>query len=108
MEAVKGLVLRDKVSFTLDKGLMERHPEGITLIDCVQVKLDKDISPEWIEERLMIKDCVTVSCTPEQRSSVELVGPGIAQVSLLDDVLSDEQPADPDIQVINASEFRLL
>ena len=108
LEPVKGLVIRDKVSFTLDKGLLERHPEGVTLIDCVQVKLDKDIPPEWIEERLMIKDCVNVSCAPEQRSSVEAAGSGVTQVSLLNDILSDEQPADPDTQVISAAEYRLL
>ncbi len=108
LEPVKGLVIRDKMSFTLDKGLLERHPEGITLIDCLQVKLDKDISPEWIEERLMIKDCLNVFCAPEQRSSVELVGPGTAKVSLLDDIFGDEQPSDPDTQVINVAEYRLL
>jgi hypothetical protein len=105
---VKGLVLRDKVSFQLDKGLMERHPEGITLLDCVNVKLDKDIHPVWIEERLMIKDCVNVSCDPEQRSAVVLIGPNIVEVSLLNDILSDEQATDPDTQVINAAEFRLV
>ncbi len=108
LEAVKGLVLRDKISFLLDKGLLERHPEGITLLDCVNVKLDKDIPPEWIEERLTIKDCVNVSCSPEQRSTVELIGPDIVEVSLLNDILNDEQLTDPDTQVINAAEFKLL
>ncbi len=108
LEAVKGLVLRDKISFLLDKGLLERHPEGITLLDCVNVKLDKDIPPEWIEERLMIKDCVNVSCSPEQRSTVELIGPDIVEVSLLNDILNDEQLTNPDTQVINTVEFQLL
>lgn len=108
LEPVKGLVIRDKVSFKLDKGLLERHPEGITLLGCVNVKLDKDIPPEWIEERLMIKDCVNVSCSPEQRSIVEIIGSDIVEVSLLNDILNDDQLTDPDIQTINAAEFRLL
>jgi hypothetical protein len=108
LEPLKGLVLRDKVSFQLDKGLMERHPEGITLLDCVNVKLDKEIPPEWIEEKLMIKNCVNVFCAPEQRSAVELIAPDVVEVRLLSDILTDEQAADPDTQVINASEFKLV
>ncbi len=105
---VKGLVLRDKVSFTLDKGLLERHPEGITFIGCVNVKIDKEIPPEWIEEKLLFNDCVNVSCAPHQRSSVELAGHGMAEVSLLDDIMNDIQTGDPDTQVINTTEFKLL
>lgn len=106
--AVKGLVVRDKVSFTLDKGLLERHPEGVTLIGCVNVKLDEDIPVEWIEERLIFRDCVNVACALNQRSAVQVAGPDVVEVSLLTDA-SDQPPEyGPDTQVINTADFQLL
>ncbi len=105
---VKGMVVRDKVSFTLDKGLLERHPEGITFVDCVNVKLDEAILPEWIEEKLAFRDCVNVACAPHQRSAVELVGPGIADINQSADDDEDTCTNDPNTQVVNTSEFRLL
>ncbi len=105
---VKGLVVRDKVSFGLDMDLLERHPEGITFVSCVNIKLDEQIPPEWIETRLMFKDCVNVTCAAHQRSSVDLVGPNLVQVGPLSAALDDSQDADPDTQVINTAEYQLL
>ena len=105
---VRGMLVRDKVSFTLDKGLLERHPEGITFIDCVNVRLDESIPPEWIEEKLRFKACVNVACAPHQRSSVELIGPNLADIGQLENGDESTLPSDPDTQVINTTEFRLL
>ena len=105
---IKGMVVQGKVSFTLDKGMLERHPEGITVMDCVNVRLDEAILPEWIEEKLVFKECVNVACAPHQRSAVELVGPNMADISQADDGDKDLLLIGPDTQVINTSEFRLL
>jgi len=103
---VKGIVIRDKVSFSLDKGLLERHPEGITFVDCVDIRLDEKIPPEWIEERLSFKDCVNIACAPHQRSAVELIGHNLATINMLSD--ENASLGDPDTQVINTAEFRLM
>ena len=108
--AIRGKALRDKTSVTVDAGLLSRHPEGITLIDCVKVKLDEDIPPELIEEKLLIRDCVQVSCAKAQRTAVEMVSTDVVEIS--DDVAweynEEEAENNPDVQVINTSEFKLL
>lgn len=70
---VKGIIIDDKPSVSIDKEVLERNLDGITICDCAMVSLSEDIPPEIIQERLQFRDCAMVKCTPEQRSAVELI-----------------------------------
>ena len=77
---VRGKCIIDKISLKIDKHLLEQNPEGITIIDCVNVTITEDVPAELILERLEIKDCVNISCFPEQRSAVEQVADDIVNI----------------------------
>ena len=70
---VKGIIIDDKPSVSIDKEVLERNLDDITICDCAMVSLSEDIPPEIIQERLQFRDCAMVKCTPEQRSAVELI-----------------------------------
>ena len=42
----KAAKITDKISVKIDKYLLEAHPEGIFVTDCVTVKIAKDVTPE--------------------------------------------------------------
>ncbi len=69
----KGRYLSDKRSLRISKKLLEQEPDGLHVMDCVEVTLDADIPTELILERLTICDCVEVHCTPEQESVLGMV-----------------------------------
>lgn len=70
---VKGIIIDDKTNVKIDKNILERNSDGITILDCAMVHLSEDIPLDMIENRLEIIDCGIVTCTPEQRFSVELI-----------------------------------
>ena len=77
---VRGREITDRVVLTIDAHLLEQNPKGLTVNDCVTVKLDPAISPEMIRERLVLSDCVDVRCTKEQRSAVEQIAEDCVQI----------------------------
>ena len=48
--------ITDKISVKIDKFLLEAHPEGIAVSDCVSVKIAKDVPAELVSERLTVSD----------------------------------------------------
>lgn len=112
LHIVSAKCIIDKVQLYIDSRMLSENPGGITVIDCVEVILAEDISPELILERLEIKDCVNIRCTPEQRSAVEQ----IADAVHIDDsgMRSERKPGIPlpgmtgndDSKVINAASYK--
>ncbi len=76
----KGRYLSEKLSLRISKAMLEQEPEGIQAEDCVTVKLDADIPGALILERLSLRDCVTVCCTPEQEDAVSMIGEDIVSI----------------------------
>lgn len=75
---VKEVRICNKPSITIDRAMLERAPEGIEIANCARVRLDEAITPEIIEERLAIKNCAFVQCTPKQLTAVERIGENVA------------------------------
>ena len=69
----KGKHLEDRMSLRISKWMLEQEPEGISVSDCMKVRLDEDISRELILERLTISDCMRVICTEEQEEALSAV-----------------------------------
>ena len=81
LRIVGGRLIRDKVSVTVDRAMLESAADGVTLIDCVNVRLRPDVEPELIRRRLVgLVDCVNVACTEEQRSAVELAAEDVVHI----------------------------
>jgi len=77
---VRGKCIIDKVSLKIDSRMLKQNPDGITIIDCVNVTIAEDVPSELILERLEISDCVNVSCFPGQRSAVEQVSDDVVNI----------------------------
>ncbi len=76
----KGRYLSDKISLRISKTMLQQEPEGVQVEDCVTLKLDEDVPNELILERLSLRSCVTVCCTPEQEDAVTLIGEDIVSI----------------------------
>lgn len=70
---IRGRTITDKMSARISKWMLEQEPEGISVVDCMKVRLDEDIPSEWILKRLSIRDCMNVECAPEQESALAAV-----------------------------------
>lgn len=80
LQTYRGRLLSDRPEVRVDAALLERSPEGVSVIDCAEAVLAPDISAELIVGRLRLRDCANVICTPEQRSAVEQVCEDVANI----------------------------
>lgn len=69
----KGTMVNAQLDATVDKAMLEREPAGVELINCVNVTLAADIPAELILERLSLRGCVHINCSPEQKGAVSVV-----------------------------------
>ena len=81
LEVKKGALLCDRAMLHISRDILEENAEGVTVEDCAIVKLDSNIEPALIKERMVIRDCAKVECTPEQRSAVDQIAKDVALVS---------------------------
>lgn len=80
-EIVAGKLVQDKLSFTVDRALLEEAREGLSIADCVNVRFREDVPVELIRKNLFsISDCARVVCTPEQRTVLEMVARDVAEI----------------------------
>lgn len=77
LHLVRGKCIIDKIQLSIDNSMLEKNPGGITVIDCVNVKIADNVSPELILERLELQDCVNICCYPSQRSAVEQIADAV-------------------------------
>lgn len=69
----KGRHMEDKMTVRISKWMLEQEADGISIRDCMTVKIDPDVPKEWILERLSITDCMKVDCAPEQEDAVTAI-----------------------------------
>ena len=76
----KGRHFADKMSLRLSKWLVEQEPDGISVADCIQVKLDEDIPNDMILNKLSFNDCMKIKCSPEQEAAVAAVSEDVLTI----------------------------
>jgi hypothetical protein len=89
--------------------------DGLTIMDCGIVKLDAEIFPSEIEEKLQFIDCGVVSCSTDQRGVIELVSEDVGLISDkgiggLESLVEDEDSPNlyqKNTQVINAASYKM-
>lgn len=115
IKTIKGFVLGDRPTVSIDSRLISKHKDGITIQDCAAVNIKADVSPEEIEENLQFIDCASIFCNEEQKSAVESVAEDVA---FIDDsgkskgaglkALFDESGIlDKDTKTINAATYTM-
>lgn len=96
----------DKIAVTVDQQILEACPGGLLVRDCVQVKLNADAKRETILSTLEVRDCATVSCTPEQESALALVCTDVGHISAGEEALHSLLPEN-DAKIIRAASYVL-
>ena len=76
----RGAVLSDKPFVKITRWMLEQHPQGLEVTDSAIVTLAPDIPRELIADRLFIRDCGMVKCTPEQEDGVNLICEDVGMV----------------------------
>lgn len=112
LQLVRDKCITDKVQLFIDNRMLSDNPGGITIVDCVNLHIAEDVSPELILERLEIRDCVNIQCSPEQRSAVEQIAEAVhidssgnSAESPLGNLISGLESL-KDAKVINAANYK--
>ena len=107
-----GKIIQDQVRAAVDKALLERYQDGVTVMDCAMVRIAPDVPAELILERLSISDCAKVVCTEEQEAAVGAVSQDVAMIGSMGDMGEDMMDLvtgslhlNPNLKVINASDY---
>ena len=115
IKKIKGNILADKGMLKISKKMLTDSDDGLTIMDCGIVKLDAEIFPSEIEEKLQFIDCGVVSCSTDQRGVIELVSEDIGLISDkgiggLESLVEDEDSPNlyqKNTQVINAASYKM-
>ena len=75
-----GKMIQDQVKATVDRALLEKYTDGITVTDCAFLKIASDVPAELILERLSVSDCGVVRCAPEQEAAISAVSTDVGQI----------------------------
>ena len=78
---VKGRYIKNQARMVVDKALLESSPDGVEIGNCAVLKVEKDVKPELILERLAVGNCNQILCSPEQKSVLQLVCKNVAKIS---------------------------
>jgi hypothetical protein len=102
----RGKLLTGKMELKLDRVMLERCADGVTVTDCVDLRLAADIPPELILAQLELNDCVNVYCSPEQHSAVAQVSEDVFNI-LDSDAAAGNSSGAMDRKTINATHYKL-
>ena len=76
----KGRRIEGRVHARIDKALLSRSPDGISVDGVASVKLDSALTPDDILEHLSFENCARIICTEEQISAVHAVAENVASI----------------------------
>lgn len=100
-------VIEGRASVKVDMTLLDRCPGGVLISNCAMLKIAPDIPADIITEKLSVKDCGVIRCSPEQESAVSLAAEDCGQIRTDDnDADGDESENDGIVNTINASEYK--
>jgi hypothetical protein len=76
----QGKVMEDMAIAHLDKATLESAVGGLVVRDCALLRIEKDVPPELIRQRLKVRDCAKITCTSEQKAAVSSVSRDVALI----------------------------
>lgn len=85
LRIARSRVLENAVHIKVDKALLDKSPDGVTVQNAANVTLADDITPDEILEKLEIRNCASVICTQEQKGAVAAIGQNIAHIGPADE-----------------------
>jgi hypothetical protein len=111
LSTYRGTMFSEKSEVRITPEMMDRYPDGMTLEECAIVKIDSQIAPETIEQKLCFEECGMIFCSPAQRSAVEHVSSEVGMILDREPGApeGEDQADKPDLQteVVNAASYTL-
>lgn len=105
---VGSTLINDRRSVEVSAAMLEDAEDGVSLVDCDQVKFAEDITPALLKEKLAgLTDCSLVTCTKEQRPVLEAIARDVAQISCGGEEESEETEKDEDTVSIRAVSYTI-
>ena len=76
-----GKKIMNKVHITVDQSLLDASPDGVEIANCVSLTVQEDVRAESLAERLRVRNCAHVVCSPQIRTALEAVCENVASIS---------------------------
>ena len=77
----RGFRIQDRPSVKITGWMLEQHPDGLDIQDCMAVKLSPELTKEQIVNQLHIADCGMVFCSEEQEDAVSMISVDVGQIT---------------------------
>lgn len=77
---VKGRYVANQARMVVDTGTLEALPDGLEIGNCATLIVEKEVKPELIMEKLAVRNCARIFCSPEQRGALQLVCANVAKI----------------------------
>ena len=77
----RGFRIGDRPSVKITPWMLEQHPEGLDIRDCMAVALSPELTREQIVSRLHITDCGMIRCTEDQEDAVAMICEDVGQIT---------------------------
>lgn len=109
LNVVKGRLVSERQKVCVDRNMLKASPDGVTVLDCVEVRIHPDVPAESILEKTAFWECVRIICSAEQKSAVEVVSRDTVQICTEEDLkekaAENNDGADKNIVVIDANNY---
>ncbi len=76
-----GRRIANKVHMTVDQALLDVSPDGLEIKNCASLTIQKDVRADSLTERLRVRNCAHVVCSPQIRTALETVCENVASIS---------------------------
>ena len=76
-----GKKIMNKVHITVDQSLLDASPDGVEIANCVSLTVQEDVRAESLAERLRVRNCARVVCSPQIRTALEAVCENVVSIS---------------------------
>lgn len=107
LRVIGGVLICDRPALELTAALLSDAEDGVSIVDCANVTIAEDVTPELLKEQLVsITDSVVFCANKEQMSVVQALAVDCS-VSYLTDADEDEEeaPEDENTVKINAATY---
>lgn len=111
LRVVGGLLICDRPALELTTALLSDAKDGVSIVDCANVTIAADVTPELLKEQLVsITDSIVFCASKEQMSVIQALAVDSAVSVLLPDGAEEEEEAgseDENVVKINAAFYTL-
>ncbi len=78
----RGFRIQDRSSVKITRWMLDQHPDGLDIRDCIAVKLSPELTKEQIVNQLHIADCAMVRCSEDQEDAVAMISEDVGQITV--------------------------